>query len=264
MKTSRKALLFLPVTVLLCAVGCTKHYQLSSLSRQRLLIDSRYDQHPDAAAAAFLAPFKVRVDSMMSPVMGVAARDMEKRRPESNLSNLLSDILMWCAPKYGEQPVFSVYNIGGIRAALSKGQVTYGDINDIAPFENKICFLTLTGTQVMELFSQIAHRGGEGVSHGVELVITPDGQLLSAQLNGAPIDPEGSYRVVTIDYLAQGNDGMGAFTHGTRLVSPSAEHDNLRFIIMDYFKDMHRQGLEVDAQVEGRITVRAANGLNDK
>ncbi len=255
MKKNRKELLLLTLLTMLCLAGCTKHYQIASVTRQRLLIDSRYDQHPNAAAAAFLAPYKASVDSVMSPVMGVAARDMEKQRPESNLSNLLSDILMWAAPRYGEQPVFSVYNIGGIRAALSKGTVTYGDINDIAPFENKICFVTLNGRQVTELFGQIARRGGEGVSHGVQLAITPDGQLLSARLNGEPIDPDGQYRVVTIDYLAQGNDGMGAFTHGSQLNAPQAEHDNLRFIIMDYFKAMSQQGREVDAEVEGRITV---------
>ena len=184
---------------------------------------------------------------------------MDKRQPESEISNLLSDILVWASKDYGEKPDFGVYNIGGIRAALSKGPVTYGDINDIAPFENKIAFVTLTGEKVTELFQQIAKRGGEGVSHGVELVITKDGQLLSARLNGKEIDPKGKYRAVTIDYLAQGNDGMSAFKDGTNLVSPQNELDNSRFIIMNYFKAMHAQGKEVDAQVEGRITIYEPN-----
>ena len=97
------------------------------------------------------------------------------------------------------------------------------------------------------------------MSHGVELVITKDGQLLSARLNGKEIDPKGKYRAVTIDYLAQGNDGMSAFKDGTNLVSPQNELDNSRFIIMNYFKAMHAQGKEVDAQVEGRITISDQN-----
>ncbi len=238
------------------AVGCTSHYQIASVSRQRIVVDSRYDSHPDAQATAFLAPYKAKVDSVMSPVMGVAARDLDKRRPEGELSNLLSDIMVWAGKDYGEQPDFGIYNIGGIRAALSKGTVTYGDINDIAPFENKIAFITLTGEQTLELFRQIAKRGGEGVSHGVELVITADGQLLSARLNGKEIDPKGAYRVVTIDYLAQGNDGLSAFKNGSNLNSPQGESDNSRFIIMNYFKAQHAQGKEVDAKVEGRIVVR--------
>lgn len=241
--------------VMLAVASCTAHYQIASVNRQRLLIDSRYDSNPDAKAAAFLTPYKVKVDSVMSPVMGVAASDMDKRRPESEISNLLADILVWSGKDYNEKPVFGVYNIGGIRAALSKGVVTYGDINDIAPFENKIAFTTLTGAKVLELFSQMAKRGGEGVSHGVELVITTDGKLRSAKLNGKEIDPKGEYRVVSIDYLLQGNDGMTALRDGTNINSPQADADNTRFLIMNYFKAMHAQGKEVDAKVEGRIRV---------
>ena len=247
--------------MLLMAAGCAHHYQIASVSHTRLVVDNRYDREPDAKAMAFIAPYQMKVDSIMKPVMGEAARDMDKRRPESEISNLLSDILVWAAKDYGETVDFGVYNIGGIRAALSKGIVTYGDINDIAPFENKIAFTTLSGAKVLELFQQIAKRGGEGVSHGVELVITRDGQLVSARLNGKEIDPQRSYRAVTIDYIVQGNDGMPAFRDGTDLKSPQGELDNSRFIIMNYFKAMHAQGKEVDAQVEGRITVC---DLNDK
>ncbi len=243
-------------SVVLVAVGCASHYQIASVSGSRLLIDSRYDRQPDAKAVAFLAPYKEKVDSIMCPLMGVAARDMDKRRPESEISNLLPDILMWAGKDYGEHPDFAVYNIGGIRAALSKGNVTYGDINDIAPFENKIAFTTLTGAKVLELFRQIAARGGEGVSHGVELVITSDGQLVSARLHGKEIDPKATYRAVSIDYVIQGNDGMSAFKDGTNLVSPQNEPDNARFIIMNYFKAMHAEGKAVDAQVEGRIKIK--------
>ena len=238
------------------SASCTSHYQLTNVSRSRIVIDKRFDAHPDAKAAAFLAPYKVKVDSVMSPVLGTAARDMAAARPESDLSNLLPDILVWAGQAYGEQPDFGIYNIGGIRAALSKGQVTYGDVLDVAPFENKIVFITLTGAKVLELFQQIAMRGGEGVSHGVELVITSDGQLVSARLHGQEIDPQREYRVTTIDYIAQGNDQMVAFKSGTNLKEPGRDQDNSRFIIMDYFRQMQAQGKAVDSQVEGRITIQ--------
>jgi len=238
-------------TLLFCA--CHSAYRLVNVERTRLVVDARYDADPDAKATAFIAPYKQKVDSIMSPVLGTAACDMKALKPESNLSNLLPDILVWAAKDYGEKPDFGIYNIGGIRAALTKGPVTYGDVLDVAPFENKICFITLTGQKVLELFGQIASRGGEGVSHGVELVITHDGRLLSAMLNGKPIDPAGTYRVTTIDYLAQGNDGMTAFQDGTDLNSPQEESNNSRFIIMDYFRQMQQQGKAVDARTEGRI-----------
>ena len=248
--------IFALIAVAPMVVGCTTHYQIAGVERSRILVNNRFDNEPNAQGTAFLAPFKAQVDEVMSPVMGVAARDMAVERPESAISNLLADIMVWAGQSYGETPDFGVYNIGGIRAALSKGVVTYGDINDIAPFENKIAFITLTGEKVLELFAQIAKRGGEGVSHGVQMVITKDGKLVSARLNGEEIDPQRQYRAVTIDYIVQGNDGMVAFKDGTNLLSPQEDKDNSRFLIMNYFKAMHAQGKEVDAKVEGRITVK--------
>ena len=249
----KKQLVLAPLATLMMVSCATKHYQLTSVERSRIIIDSRYDQHPDETAAKYLAPFKQVNDSIMGPIMGRVAHNMHPDRPESDLTNLLSDILVWAAKDYNEQPVLGVYNKGGVRADLTKGLVTYGDILDIAPFENKICFVTLTGEQLMKLFSQIAKRGGEGVSRGAELVISKDGQLVSARLHGQEIDPKAEYRLTTVNYLLEGNDGLTAFTEGTNKVAPSEASNNTRYLIMNYFKDKQSRGEVVDAKVEGRI-----------
>jgi len=252
----RKLLLLMAVPSVMMFTACSSHYRLTDVTRTRILIDRTYDTAPDAAAVAFLAPYKEAVDSVMGPVVGEIARDMTADRPESELSNLLPDIFMHMAKQYNEKPDFAVYNVGGIRSAFSKGKVTYGDVLDVAPFENKICFVTLSGEKVLELFAQIALRGGEGVSKGVQLVITKDGQLLSVRLNGKEIDPQASYRITTIDYLAQGNDGLSAFKSGTDLNSPKDDKNNARYVITDYFREMMKAGKAVDAKVEGRIVVK--------
>ena len=236
--------------------ACTSHYTLTDVTRTRIVVDKTYDATPDAAAAAFLAPYKQKVDSVMGPVVGRVTKTLVADRPESPLSNLLPDIFMYMAKYYQEKPDFAVYNMGGIRSSFIKGDVTYGDVLDVAPFENKICFLTMTGEQVMTLFGQIAFRGGEGVSKGVQLVITKDGHLVSATLNGKPIDPAARYRITTIDYLAQGNDGMTAFKSATDVNSPSDSKNNARYVITDYFREMMKAGKTVDAKVEGRIVVK--------
>jgi 2',3'-cyclic-nucleotide 2'-phosphodiesterase (5'-nucleotidase family) len=258
---SKKQFILGILTALLMSSCAPKHYRLVGVERSRIIIDSRYDQNPDQAAAKFLEPYKRVNDSIMGPIMGQVAHNMHAARPESDLSNLLSDILMWAAKDYNEQPVMAVYNKGGIRADLTKGDVTYGDILDVAPFENKICFTTLTGEKLMELFRQIAHRGGEGVSKGVELVIKMDekgetGELVSAKLHGQEIDPQAEYRVVTLNYLLEGNDGMPAFLDGTNSVAPQEASNNTRFLIMNYFRDMQAKGIVVDSKVEGRIKIQ--------
>lgn len=203
-----------------------------------------------------MAPYKAKVDSMMNPIVGYAASDMATFQPESPQSNLFSDILVWGSREFNETPDFAVYNMGGIRAALSKGPVTIGDVLDMAPFENKICFLTLTGDKVIELFKQITAQGGQGVSHSVRLVMDGKGNLLSAKINGKDVDPKASYRIATLDYVAQGNDRMDAFKAKTDVVSPQSEENNVRYIIMNYFREQMKEGKAVDSKVEGRITVR--------
>lgn len=97
--------------------------------------------------------------------------------------------------------------MGGIRASLPQGDITYGDVLNVAPFENHICFLTLSGEKTLQLFQEIAARGGEGVSHSVRMVVSKDGTLKSVTVQGVPVDPQMTYRIATLDYLAQGNDG---------------------------------------------------------
>lgn len=241
--------------MLLLTGACKSHYEVASIQRTRILIDSRYDSQPDAKAAEFLQPYKHVVDSVMGPVVGRSSHYMVAKRPEGELSNLLADILVWAAKDYGEQPVFGVYNMGGVRADLPKGDVTYGDVLDIAPFENKIAFITLSGAEVHDLFTEMALVGGEGVSHAVRMVITKDGKLVSATLNGAPIDPQKDYRVTTIDYLLGGTDKMTTFKKSRDVNAPKDVSNNTRFIIMNYFREMSKQGRIVDSKIEGRVTV---------
>jgi 2',3'-cyclic-nucleotide 2'-phosphodiesterase (5'-nucleotidase family) len=233
----------------------SRHYAVQSVDYQRVTFDSLFDATPDVETVAFLAPFKLKVDSIMSPVVGQLACDMLADRPESKLSNLIADILVWAGKGFDEQPVFSVCNMGGIRASLSKGDVTIGNVNEVAPFENKLCFMTLKGSHVITLFEQIAARGGEGVSHSVRAVISKDKKLVSLKINGETINPDAEYRISTIDYLAEGNDGLPILKEGFNRKMLTDKSNNLRFIIMDFFRENMKNNRVVDSEVEGRITV---------
>ena len=247
--------IYLLMPMLLLA-SCKQHYQVADMQRSRILVDARYDAQPDQKAAEFLKPYKHKVDSVMGPVVGHSAKYMTAQRPEGTLSNLLADILVWAGKDYGEEPVFGVYNMGGVRADLPKGAVTYGDVLDVAPFENKISFVTLRGDAVLELFGQIAKTGGEGLSRAVRMVITKDGQLVSATINGEPVDAQREYRVTTIDYLLGGTDKMEAFKKSTNINAPKEVSNNTRFVIMNYFREMEKQGKVVDSEIEGRVIVK--------
>lgn len=250
-----KNTLICAAAVMMPLSGCAQQWHVTGVEKQRIVVDKRLDARPDSMATAFIAPYKHAVDSMMSPLMGRAASHMNAYRPESPLSNLMADILMWAGKKFGEHPQMAVYNMGGIRAAISKGDITKGDVIDVAPFENHICFLTLRGDALLELFQQIAGVGGEAVSHGVRMVVDSDRKVKSVTLNGQPIDPGAGYRIATLDYVAQGNDNMAAFKKKTNVNQPTDMMSNSRFLIMEYMQEMTRQGKEIDARVEGRITI---------
>ncbi len=254
---NQKYPLLLLAVLLLALTGCKSQYQMTGISRTRVLIDNRYDAHPDLEGTKLLAPYMAEVDKSRKPIVGQLAQYMSAAKPESLLSNLLSDILVYSAAKFNEQPDFAVYNVGGIRAAMSQGDVTLGNILDVAPFENKICFLTLTGEKTLELMEQIAHRRGEGVSHGVKMQITPQGQLVSAEINGQPISKEKDYRIATLDYLSEGNDQLTAFKDKQDVVAPHEDRYNVRELIADYFRERTRKGEVVDSQIEGRIVIVA-------
>ena len=252
----RKTTFMTLLAALLLTSACRSHYQMTGIQRGRILIDSRYDANPDAQAAEFLKPYKHVVDSIMGPVVGCSAKYMTAQRPEGTLSNLLSDIMVWAAKDYGEKVDLGIYNMGGVRADLPKGDVTYGDVLDIAPFENKIAFGTLSGSDLLQLFQNIAGAGGEGVSSSVRMVISKDNKLVSVTLNGQPIVPDKDYRLATIDYLLGGTDKMETLKKCRNINSPQETTNNTRFIIMNYFRECQKQGREVDANIEGRITIK--------
>lgn len=247
---------FLLSGVLFGLLSCSSHqYSIQGFEYQNVVIDARYDANPDAEVETFLAPFKAKVDSLMAPVVGRVARELNADRPESKLSNLVSDILVWAGKSFDEVPDLGICNMGGIRASLSAGDVTIGDVLAVAPFENKLCFMTMKGSQLLTVFEQIAARGGEGVSHSVKAVISNDGKLISLKVNGADINPDAEYRVATIDYLADGNDGMPEFKNGYNRKMLTDDSNNLRFIIMDFFRENMKEGKVVDSQIEGRMMV---------
>ena len=250
-----KHLISLLSLVLLCACHSTRTWQVASVERTRLVVDNHYEASIPEEAKQYLAPYARQVDSISSPIVGLTKHTLRRAQPESELSNLLADIMVWAGKQYGEQPDLGIYNMGGIRASLPAGDVTYGNVVDVAPFDNRISFSTLTGADLMDLFRQIAARGGEGVSHGVALEITANGQLISARLNGKEIAPEALYRVATIDYLAAGNDGLIAFKKKTNFRIPEGAGTEARYIITEYLRAERAAGRPVERPVEGRIRI---------
>ncbi|MEG1563072.1 MAG: 5'-nucleotidase [Bacteroides sp.] len=216
-------------------------------------VNSSWDAHPDAEAVALLAPYKAHIDSLMYAVVGVSEMTMKSGRPESLLSNLVADVLRGAAAKVQGKPAdMGLVNMGGLRNILSAGNITCGAIYEILPFENSLCVITVKGAALKRIFAAIAEKGGEGVS-GVKLEITPGRMLSKATIGGKPVEDEKLYTVATIDYLADGNDGMSAFVPPVKRICP--EGATLRDLFMDYVKQQTKEGKKVTSRMEGRVTI---------
>lgn len=236
---------------LLVLASCHSSYELTKVEGNMITIDSVWDTHPDAKATALLAPYKAKVDDMMYRVMGVSEMTMAKGHPESLLSNLVADVLREAAKEVqGEPADMGLVNMGGLRNIISAGEITCENIYEVLPFENSLCVITLKGIHVKELFAAIAAKRGEGVS-GVQIDITEDGKLLNGTIGGKPVEDEKLYTVATIDYLADGNDGMAPLIQADKRLCPDGA--TLRGLFMDYVDRQTAAGKKITSRMEGRV-----------
>lgn len=248
-----RLVVFLCLCASLLLGACRTGYVVTQTEGSMIPVDATWDSDTDAEALALLAPYKARVDSVMQRVVGVSAVSMDKDRPESPLSNLVADVLREAAAQVLGRPAdMGLVNMGGLRNVLTKGEVTCGNIFEILPFENSLCVLTLKGTALKALFRNIAAKGGEGVS-GVRMRITKKGELVDCSVNGREVEGDKLYTVATVDYLADGNDGMEALLQAEQRVCPAGV--TLRKLFMEYFEKNMAAGKPVTARREGRITV---------
>lgn len=212
----------------------------------------------------FIAPYRDSLDQKMSAVLGHCAHDLPRFRPESPLGNFASDVLRAVGEKvYGHPMDVGIMNVGGLRNDLYAGDLKLGDIYRVFPFENTLSILELKGKYLTEMFEQIKGKRLEALS-GVTCTMTiekgtsADGEktenitISDIKVGGEPIDPERTYYIATIDYLAEGNDHMTALTKADKNTNTGIL---LRNLMVDYIVEQNNQGKVIDAKIEGRVKV---------
>ena len=238
-----KALLFL----LFVPACCMAQKQIIT---ERIEVTNRLDAQPDREAMAVMAKYKPAVDSVMAPVLGESLVGMTAGRPESLLSNWAADVMVEYSDFLdGKRADLGLVNVGGLRNNMPQGTVRRGNIILISPFDNRLAIVQLKGSDLMALMQDIAAVHGEGVSHEVRMTITSDGKLLDATISGQPIDPERTYRIATLDYLAEGNDKLYSLKKAIRV---DASDLFTRDCMMKYV----REHSPITSKMEGRITVK--------
>lgn len=166
---------------------------------------------------------------------------------ESSLGDVVADSLLDAtrdSANGGAQVAFM--NPGGLRSDLvhsggsaggQPSRVTYSDAFTLLPFGNVVLVKTMTGEAIAQLLEQQFDNPAEGrrtilqVSQGFAYAYDasrPHGQRVSRAsmtLDGRPISPSDSYRVVMSEFLWAGGDGFTKASAGTNAVAQGLDLD---------------------------------------
>ncbi len=198
----------------------------------------------------FISPYKNRLNQIMDSTLAYAPVILTKDDGDLNTSsgNLLADIVLEMGSPIFEnrrgKPIdFVVLNHGGIRAPISKGDVTTRTAYEVMPFDNYISVVEMSGKAVREMVNFLIKSGRAHPIAGLQIVLEDSGELQSVNIQGTPFDEQRIYFVGTSDYLIQGGDNMGFFKNA----SATTTIDYLiRNAMVDYFKKVDTLHTQVD------------------
>ncbi|MGV0434113.1 bifunctional metallophosphatase/5'-nucleotidase [Corynebacterium ureicelerivorans] len=144
------------------------------------------------------------------------------RGTESTANNMIAESARVALGKFLDEDIdLGVMNAGGVRADLSKGDVTYKQAFDVQPFGNNIDVATMTGAAIKEALenqwqtAEAAEKSGRprldmGLSDNVSYTYNPNaphGEKITAiTINGEPMEMEKQYRVAASSFLFDGGD----------------------------------------------------------
>ena len=136
--------------------------------------------------------------------------EQEVRKAETNLGDLVCD---------GYRVItgadIALANGGGIRTGKHAGDLTYGDIADILPYDNNLWIVEASGQRIIDLlqkntsFMPVEDGSFPQVS-GVRFTVhvadrtVSDVEVLNHEGQYEPIDPQRTYTVSTLDYCVTG------------------------------------------------------------
>lgn len=180
----------------------------------------------NAEVKAVLDEIKTDQSVILNQVVGSTPVDLDGdwshlRIDETNLGRAVTDAYLL---ETGADISFE--NAGGIRASVSKGDVTYGDIIGVSPFGNYIVTKQITGKQLKEILetsidiqtkSIVANDSGiydawpensgsylqtGGITVTYNLNLAYGSRVISVKVGNEPLDEGKKYTVATNNFVA--------------------------------------------------------------
>ncbi|MDR1869149.1 MAG: 5'-nucleotidase C-terminal domain-containing protein [Treponema sp.] len=218
---------------------------------------------PDPEVTAMLKPYIEKANSTLKEEIGEAAETFVfgnrlTRYQETAIGNLVTDANAWYFRTVSGQDIdFVFHNGGNIRAELPAGQITQERILTILPFENYLFIVSMTGSQIIELFDFVAtipqgNGGFPQFSSDVRYTVDKTsgaGKITELTIGGKPVDPEKTYRFCTNDYILGGGDGY-------EVMKQAGDHFNtsllLSYVVTEYIR---AQKDPISPVTDGRLKI---------
>lgn len=190
-------------------------------------VNKRLDNRVDPEAAALLSRYRTSVDSLKSRKIGKSAQEFPAG--SQILVNWVADVMRDMGQELCASPVdVAIVNKGGIRRSLPAGHITKETIMTMLPFDNKLVVMEIKGNDLKEAFDVMARRGGDGLSSGFD---------------PKSINPDSTYTIITIDYLANGGDYMEPLTRGKIITRSKARLDET---MIEYIERLRGKPIKYD------------------
>lgn len=238
-------------SALISLYSCAKKTSISKTQESHIVINKT---EIDSSIYKVLLPYKHTHDEQMYAVIAKSEDVLLKADIESTLGNFFCDAVIYETKKLlGKDSSLldvAIFNKGGLRNSLPKGNITIGNIFELMPFENELILLKLNGTQFKDMCYKIVEKGGIPIG-GMRLIMkgtTPT----DITINGKAFDETKDYWVVTSDYLANGGDNYTFFKEAKE---KKIMNMLLRNVIINYCESITKLGQTIKPKLDGRIQV---------
>ncbi|MBP5218579.1 MAG: 5'-nucleotidase C-terminal domain-containing protein [Bacteroidales bacterium] len=184
-------------------------------------------------------------------VVGYSTREMPRLKPECELYDWFIDELMRAtADSTGKKVDIGISNRGGIRIDMPAGEILCDDIQSMFPFKNNLCYVALRGKDVRAVLDQMAATSFQ-ILGGVK-VVAKNGKIVSATVDGEPLDDEKVYGVATINFLLDGGDG---YFIGKNAVETIYCNGWIYDTILNYVRSLTAAGKPIEFEDQHWITI---------
>jgi 5'-nucleotidase len=165
----------------------------------------------DAAIERIVVDALAKAGERRAEKLGVtlASAVTKEYRVESAEGDLFTDLMLAARPEAD----VALANGGGLRADLPAGELTYGELFEAMPFDNRFALVTVTGAQLAAIVETNLERDN-GILSWAGLAVKATcmrGKLaLDLRVRGKPLRADHPYTIATSDFLASGGDGLFA------------------------------------------------------